>query len=746
MSDIVLTKEAAPLTPPAGTVSLHVMPDGMLYRKDETGTDTAFVAAGDLGTAAFQNTTAFDAAGAAAAAQAASDPAGSAAAVLSTSAQKANNLSDLANAATARTNLGLGTAAVHADTDFDAAGAAAAVLSSSLQKANNLSDLVSAPTARTNLGLGTAATQNSTAFDSAGAAAAAQAASDPVGSASSAVSAHVAVADPHTAYLKADGTRALSANMPIGSKKFTNVAQASGAGEFVEYAQWQAAIAGSHWLLPVLDPGVIDDSLNTPPGSPIREQTYLVGASPTGAWSGLSGRLVWYDSTVTGWVDVLGRAIIVGDMIGIAFEGGTLGGSFSGNGNKIATVTNATPGSYAYTYYTPANTDTTWANGPHSEHLGDVYNFNGSVWIETPGPIEQIPGAGLSKTGSTWNVNVDNTTVQVNGSNQLIVPTGVFDTSGAAAAAQAAAQASSLQKASNLSDLVSASTARTNLGLGTAATQNSTAFDAAGAAAAVLSTSLQKASNLSDLTSASTARTNLGLGTAATQNSTAFDASGAASSAQAYAIQRANHTGTQLAATISDFASSVIATVLTGFSAGANVAIAATDTILQAFQKVQGQINQVKADAAVWTELITTATLTNTSNVTNTNITELQMTCTAGKTYRIEGTLLWRATSTARSVSLSMNTPDTAAGNIACAVRLPVAVDGTACGYEGAITTLGDSVVGTGCQAANTTYVAKVEGVFVCTTGGTLLPQFHSTTSGNTASLMVGSVMLWREF
>lgn len=66
-----------------------------------------------------------------------------------------------------------------------------------------------------------------------------------------------------------------------------------------------------------------------------------------------------------------------------------------------------------------------------------------------------------------------------------------------------------LEAANNLSDVGSASTARSNLGLGTAATQNSTAF-------------LQTGNNLSDLGSASTARSNLGLGSAATQSTTAF--------------------------------------------------------------------------------------------------------------------------------------------------------------------------------------------------------------------------------
>ena len=59
---------------------------------------------------------------------------------------------------------------------------------------------------------------------------------------------------------------------------------------------------------------------------------------------------------------------------------------------------------------------------------------------------------------------------------------------------------------------------------------------------------------------------------------------------------RSNHTGTQLAATISDFLSSVLGTVLTGLSTATNSVINSSDTVLSALGKLQAQITNLNTN------------------------------------------------------------------------------------------------------------------------------------------------------
>jgi hypothetical protein len=206
---------------------------------------------------------------------------------------------------------------------------------------------------------------------------------------------------------------------------------------------------------------------------------------------------------------------------------------------------------------------------------------------------------------------------------------------------------------------------------------------------------------------------------------------------------------TVLVANVIGFAAAVSAqaliTVLTGYVVGTPVAIAATDTILAAFGKVQALINDLQAQIDVWIEAEVTIALNNNSNVTLTNITQLAFPVVAGREYKIEITLMHRSAAAATGLAVTMAATG-AVGTLALTAQMMIAADGTAAGYQGAITAFGDLVISTAVPAATTDYICRMDGVFVCTTGGTLTPQFRSEVNASQVTIGVGSCILVREF
>jgi hypothetical protein len=216
------------------------------------------------------------------------------------------------------------------------------------------------------------------------------------------------------------GTQA--ANLAMGGFKITGGAAGAASTDFVIKSQLDASTAGFVPQVAIACNHVVDDSLNTPPGSPANPTSFIVGASPTGAWAGKAGHVMEWDGTT--WLDILGRAVIVGDRFGINFETkGTPAGSFTGKNYNVVQVTTATPGSYAYTFTAPANNylELVYASLCVDAGHSFAYSTSHGDWIEISAPVDLLPGAALSRTGTTWDVGTDTTSISVNGSNQLQV-------------------------------------------------------------------------------------------------------------------------------------------------------------------------------------------------------------------------------------------------------------------------------------------------------------------------------------
>jgi hypothetical protein len=163
----------------------------------------------------------------------------------------------------------------------------------------------------------------------------------------------------------------------------------------------------------------------------------------------------------------------------------------------------------------------------------------------------------------------------------------------------------------------------------------------------------------------------------------------------------------------------------------------------------QGQItavSNVNISGADWQELINTTTLTNSSNTTATAVSDLAINVVAGRNYRIEAHIRFSSAAAGTGIGFTINSATGAVGTIAGTVDIPQAADGTASIFSGAITSLGDLVLGTAVPAANTDYLAVIAAQFTCTTTGTISPFFRSETNGTTVTVRPGSNIIAREW
>lgn len=234
---------------------------------------------------------------------------------------------------------------------------------------------------------------------------------------------------------------------------------------------------------------------------------------------------------------------------------------------------------------------------------------------------------------------------------------------------------------------------------------------------------------------------------------------------------RANHTGTQLANTISDFLNAVLGSVLTGISFATNTAILATDTIIVALGKIQAQVNshfgeggsvhslattslagfmsdldKIKLDGIISDVILfMTSALTNTSSTTFVTIPELQIPVVLGKRYKFEAYLLFDSNATNTGIGLSMG--GTATGTLRAIAQAPVSNNaGTGNNFGGPLNAINGVITTSGVGAVGTQYRAQIEGVFTATSNGFIYPQFRSETNGTQVRVNIDSNMIYKEY
>ena len=104
--------------------------------------------------------------------------------------------------------------------------------------------------------------------------------------------------------------------------------------EVVNKAYVDSLVNGLDWKDSVTDINLVADNLSTPPASPVVNDVYIIGPSPTGAWAGKGGYATYWNGS--SWVFLQNRPVAVGDRFGVALTTSTtVSSTLTSFNNKI---------------------------------------------------------------------------------------------------------------------------------------------------------------------------------------------------------------------------------------------------------------------------------------------------------------------------------------------------------------------------------------------------------------------------
>lgn len=199
---------------------------------------------------------------------------------------------------------------------------------------------------------------------------------------------------------------------------------------------------------------------------------------------------------------------------------------------------------------------------------------------------------------------------------------------------------------------------------------------------------------------------------------------------------KANTTHTHTSSQITDFTTAVQAIGDIRYSEAGHTHPDATTTTAG----FMSPADKSKLDGLVNSVFPKTATvLNNTSNVTYTNITELQINCISGKIYKFRYFL--RHTSNATATGITFSISGTASGSIGAKAYMSTSRTATSIP---SLNAFAQAMAITGVPSTGPE-VSIIEGLFVCTGDGTMYPQFRSELNGSQVQILDNSILEYNE-